>query len=224
MPEVKIVAETGRVTGSRSAGRLRAQGKVPAVIYGHGMDPISVAVEGRALRSALNTEAGTNALLTLEVDGTSHLTMARDLQRHPVRNTVVHVDFQIVRRDEVMAVEVPLTLVGDAEAVRRGDGMVDQQLHTLSVSATPDRIPNSIEVDISALAVGDTIRVSDLPLPEGVSADLDPETAVVVGQAPQAGAEGAATQVEAGEGADAAAPDAAAARAEAGASGDLEEG
>lgn len=194
MPEVKIVAETGRSTGSRPSGRLRMEGKIPAVIYGHGIDPISVAIEGRALRSALTTDAGLNALVSLDVDGTSHLTMARVLQRHPVRNTVVHVDFQIVRRDEVMSVEVPITIVGEAEAVFRGDGVVDQQLYTLTVNATPDRIPHSIDVDISDLEIGSTIRVSDLRLPVGTETDLDPEIAVIVGQPPQAAAEAEAIE------------------------------
>lgn len=190
MPEVKIVAETGRPTGSRPSGRLRAEGKVPAVIYGHGIDPISVAVDGRTLRAALSTDAGLNALLSVEVDGTSHLAMARVLQRHPVRNTVVHVDFQVVRRDEVMSVEVPVVLVGDAELVTRDRGVVEQQLHTLTVQATPDRIPHSIEVDVAELRVGDTVRVGDLKLPAGASTDLDPEAAVVIAQPPQVPTEG----------------------------------
>jgi len=194
MPEVKIVAETGRKTGSRASGRLRHEGRVPGVIYGHGIAPISVAVDARELRHALSSDAGLNALLSLEVDGTSHLTMARVLQRHPVRHTLVHVDFQIVRRDEVMSVEVPLHLVGEAEAVHRGDGVVDQQLHALTVNATPDRIPHTVEVDISALEVGTTIRVGDIRLPSGVSTDVDPEAAVVVGQPPQAAAEAEAIE------------------------------
>ena len=199
MPEVKIVAETGRKTGSRASGRLRHEGRVPGVIYGHGISPISVAVDARELRHALSTDAGLNALLSLEVDGTSHLTMARVLQRHPVRHTLVHVDFQIVRRDEVMSVEVPLHLVGEAEAVHRDDGVVDQQLHSLTVKATPDRIPHAVEVDISALEVGSTIRVGDVRLPAGVSTEVDPDAPVVVGQPPQAAAEAEAIEAEAAE-------------------------
>ncbi|HUZ42855.1 MAG TPA: 50S ribosomal protein L25 [Acidimicrobiales bacterium] len=196
MPEVKIVAETGRRTGTRSSGRLRGEGRIPAVIYGHGIDPISIAVDARELRSALSTDAGLNALLSLDVDGTSHLTMARVLQRHPVRHTVMHVDFQIVRRDEVMSVEVQISLVGEADLVTRDNGVVDQQLHSLTVKATPDRIPHGIEVDISALEVGSTIRVADITLPSGVETDVDPEAPVVVGQPPQAAAEAEAMDAE----------------------------
>ena len=199
MPEITITAETGRPTGSRAAGRLRSEGKIPGIVYGHGMDPIPVAVEGRALRAALSTDAGTNALLSMRLDGQTRLAMARVIQRHPVRHTVVHVDFQIVRRDEVVSADVPITLVGEAEAVHRDDGVVDLQLHALAVKATPDRLPHGIEVDISGLEVGQTIRVGDLPLPDGVSTDVDGDQAVVVGQPPQAGAEAAAIEAEAAE-------------------------
>lgn len=167
------------------------------MIYGHGTDPVSVAVDGRALRSALTTDAGLNALLDLQVDGTSHLTVARDIQRDPVRGTVIHVDFQIVRRDEVIAAEVPVNLVGEPIALHRADGVVDHQLFTLTVHATPGRIPNDLEIDISELLVGDTIRVGDLALPEGVSTDVDPEAAVVVGQPPQVSDEDLVTEAEA---------------------------
>lgn len=181
------------------------------MVYGHGIDPMPVAVNGRALRAALSTEAGLNALLDLQVDGSSHLTLARELQRDPIRHRVTHVDFQVVRRDEVISADVPIALVGEALHVHQGDGVVEQQMFNMAVHATPDRIPNSIEVDISELAIGDTIRVGDLPLPEGVSSDADPEAAVVVGQPPQVEA---LTAEEAAEAADAAA--AAAAPGEAG--------
>ena len=167
------------------------------MIYGHGADPVSVAVDGRALRSALTTDAGLNALLDLQVDGNSHLTVARDIQRDPVRGTVIHVDFQIVRRDEIIAAEVPVNLVGDALELHRADGVVDHQLVTLTVHATPGRIPNDVEIDISALDVGDTIRVGDIRLPDGVTTDVDPEAPVVVGQPPQVSEEDLVTEAEA---------------------------
>ncbi len=199
MPEITLPAEAGRTTGSRPSGRLRATGKIPGVVYGHGTHPVPVAVDGRALRSALTTEAGLNALLDLQVDGTSYLTIARDVQRDPVRGTVLHVDFQIVRRDEVISADVPVHLVGEPEELHRADGVVDHQLFTLTVHATPGRIPNVVEVDISDLDVGDTVRVGDLRLPEGVTTEVDPEAPIVVGQPPQVTAEDLVTEEEAAQ-------------------------
>jgi large subunit ribosomal protein L25 len=144
-----------------------------------------VAVDAKDLRAALTTDAGLNALLALKVDGSTHLTMAKVVQRHPVRGTVAHVDFQIVRRDEVVTAEVPIVLVGEAVLIHRDDGHVDHQLFNIAVDAVPGRIPNIVEVDISGLTIGQTIRVAELGLPGGVTTEVDPEAPVVVGQAPQ---------------------------------------
>lgn len=227
MPEITLVADAGRDAGTSAAKRLRAAGKVPGVVYGHGMDPLPVAVDARALRGALTTEAGLNALLSLKVEGADHLTMAREIQRDRVRGTVLHVDFQIVRRDEVISADVPINLVGDAIKVHRGDGVVSHELFSLTVQATPDRLPHSIEVDVAAMEIGDHIRVADLQLPEGVTTEVDPEATIVVAQPPQVSesdlvtedalaeaAEAAAAEDEAGEaaegeGGEAAAPEAA---------------
>jgi len=189
MEEVVLTAEAGRVTGSSTARRLRGAGKIPAVLYGHGVDPQPLAVEGRELRLALNHEAGLNALISLDVDGNRHLAMARQLQKDPVRGTVAHVDFVIVRRDEVVTVEVPVRLEGEAILVHREDGLVEQQLFSLTVHATPSAIPSHIEVDISELGIGDAIRVSDLKLADGVTTDVDPEETIVAGQASRVSAE-----------------------------------
>ena len=110
MAEITLVAEPGRTTGSSESRRLRAAGRIPAVVYGHGMEGLSVSVDGRELRHALSGDAGTNQLLELKIGSDSHLAMARVLQRHPVRHTVMHVDFQVVSRDEVISAEVPLVL------------------------------------------------------------------------------------------------------------------
>jgi large subunit ribosomal protein L25 len=211
MPEITLTAETGRPTGSRAANRLRAAGRIPAVLYGHGTDPLPIAVEARSLRAALSGDAGLNALLNLELDGKPQLAMAKDIQRHPVRNTVTHVDFLLVSRDEVITADVPIQVVGEAGAVNRNDGVVEQSLFSLTVHAKPGDLPNQIEVDISDMEIGDAIRVDDLDLPAGVHTDLDPETAIVVAQGAQAeavpegeeaaeGAEGEGTGGAEGEG------------------------
>ena len=185
MAEIQLTAETGREAGTRSSKRLRREGKIPGVVYGHGADPVSVAVDARELRHALNGEAGVNALLNLSIDGRSQLTMARVLQRHPVRNTVTHVDFQVVSRDEVMSADVPFVLVGEAREVTNNDGVVEQAMFSLTINATPSAIPAHLEIDISGLTIGDAIRVGDLQLPSGVSTDVDGEEAIVVAQGAQ---------------------------------------
>jgi large subunit ribosomal protein L25 len=198
MPEITLVAEAGRPTGSRPASRLRAAGRVPAVVYGHGMDPLPVAVDARELRAALNTEAGVNVVLQLEVAGERHLAMPRVLQRHPVRNNVIHVDFQVVRADEEVTAEVPIVLVGEAVEVTRAGGVLDHALLALTVSARPGSIPNNLEVDVSGLAVGDAVRVGDLSLPRGVTTAVDAEQPVVVAQSPASTAAAEAEEAEAG--------------------------
>ncbi len=203
MPEITLAAEVGRSLGSRSSRRLRTEGKIPGVIYGHGSEPVPVAVVGRELRIALSGESGSNTLLSLVAGDTTFLTLARAMQRHPVKGTVTHVDFQIVRRDEVIAAEVPVNLTGEALEVQHGDGLVEQQLFTLSVRARPADIPSSIEVDITDLVIGGAIRIADLTLPNGVTTELEDDVAIVAGQAPRVTAEGEG-EGEATEGAEAA--------------------
>src|SRR5580658_8179770 len=169
MAEVVLAAEVGRPLGSRAVRRLRREGKIPGVIYGHGTEPLPVAVEARELRVALNGEAGANQLLSLETGSGTFLTLARDMQRHPVAQTVTHVDFQIVRRDEVISADVPVVLIGEALEVQHGEGLVDQQMFTLAINALPADIPTSIELDITDLIIGAQLRVSDLTLPAGVT-------------------------------------------------------
>ncbi|HVA10119.1 MAG TPA: 50S ribosomal protein L25 [Acidimicrobiales bacterium] len=185
MADVTLAAEVGRPLGSRATRRLRREGKIPGVIYGHGTDPVSVAVEARELRHALNGEAGANQLLSLETGSGTYLTLAREMQRHPVAQTVTHVDFQIVRRDEVISADVPIVLTGEALEVQHGDGLVDQQMFTLPIRALPAAIPTSVEIDITELTIGAQLRVSDLTLPDGVTTDVDPETAIAIGQPPR---------------------------------------
>ena len=184
MAEITLKVESGRPLGTRPSGRLRTAGKIPGVVYGHGMAPIPVAIGARDLRAALTTEAGLNALLSLKIGDTTHLAIAKVLQRHPVRQTVTHVDFQVVRRDEIVTAEVRIALVGESEAVHRVEGTIDQEMLSLQIKAKPGDVPVVIEVDVSALEVGDSLRVSDLVLPEGVTTDVDPEAAVAIAHRP----------------------------------------
>jgi large subunit ribosomal protein L25 len=226
MAEVVLAAEVGRPLGSRAVRRLRREGKIPGVIYGHGTEPLPVAVGARELRVALNGEAGANQLLSLDTGSDTYLTVARDMQRHPVAQTVTHVDFVIVRRDEVISADVPITLVGEATEVHHGDGLVDQQMFTLPINAVPANIPDRLEADISDLTIGGQVRVSDLTLPDGVTTDVDPDTAVAIGQPPRVVAlEEEAEAVEGeGEGEEAAAVETVDATGEAAGTASSEEG
>jgi large subunit ribosomal protein L25 len=179
MPEITLDAEVGRPTGSSDTRRLREEGKIPGVIYGQGIESLPVAVDGKAFRHALSGEQGLNTLLDLVAGKKHYLVLAREIQRHPVRGTVNHVDFQVVSRTQGVEVEVPLEVVGDAVEVRHHDWEVDQQLFSVHVRAQPDKIPASITVDISELQVGGAIRIGDLALPEGVEATQDPLTTVI---------------------------------------------
>lgn len=185
MPAITLTAETGRPLGSRAANRLRASGKIPGVIYGHGSEPVPVAIDARSLRAALSGDAGLNALLEIDLGGQTITAMAKDIQRDNVRGVLSHVDFLLVNRDEVITADVPVVLVGEAEEVHRGDGVVDQSLFSLTVHAKPGDLPHQIEVDVSDMQIGDAIRVDDLDLPAGVTTDQEGETAIAVAQPPQ---------------------------------------
>ena len=174
-----LVATTGRETGSAASRRLRREDKIPGVLYGHGMSPVSVVVDRRDLRLALG-HGGVNSLVNLDVDGSTYPAIVKEMQRHPVRRTVTHVDFMQVNLTESLTVSVTIRLEGEAKAVQSEGGLVDPALNTLEVTATAQNIPNEIVIDITDMKPGDVIRIADLSLPSGVVATGDPEEAVVI--------------------------------------------
>lgn len=178
MSELLLTATTGRLTGTRSSRRLRSEGLVPAVLYGLSEDPVSISVDWPELRKALSTDAGTNALITIDVEGTKQLSIVKDIQRHPTRRDVLHVDFIRLDPNADVEVEVPLILTGEARKVHQVSGMVDQTAFTLSVFSKPDNIPTEVTADISELEVGETITVGDVQMPEGVRAAADADETV----------------------------------------------
>ena len=179
MAQTLLVAHTGRVTGSASSRRLRREDKIPGVLYGQGMEPVVLHVERRDLRQALSGSAGSNTVLNLQVDGKTYPAIIKEMQRHPVRRTVSHVDFLQVNLQEAVTVSVPVRLEGEAKAVVSNGGLVDPAVDTLEVSTTPGNIPDEIVIDITSMQVGDVIRLADLQLPTGVSALGDPDMPVV---------------------------------------------
>jgi len=207
MSEVTLTASTGRETGTRPSRRVRREGRVPAVVYGGGDPAVSVTVDRRELRRVLSTDAGQNALITLSVDGDSLLTVVKDLQRHPVRRDVTHIDFLKVDASQPIEVEIPIRLVGEAKEVNTNGGITEQRLTALKVLVRPDSIPDSVEVDISDLTLTTSIQVKDLVLPEGCEAITDADQAVVTAELTRAAVterEGEGEEGEAGaEGAEA---------------------
>jgi large subunit ribosomal protein L25 len=167
MEQVSLRAEPRQESGSRESRRLRAEGAVPAVLYGRGLGNFPLSVNRRELYAALHTESGTNALINLEVGSDKYLTVARELQRHPVRGEVMHLDFINISLDEAITAEVGIEYVGEPEGTKEG-GIVETIRASVMISALPLDIPSSVEVDISALEVGDTLTAADLPVIEGV--------------------------------------------------------
>lgn len=178
MAEQVLTAELGRTPGSRSSRRLRGEGRVPGVVYGLGAEPVSVTVDFRELRGVLTTDAGLNAVIKLEVAGETEISIVKEIQRHPVRHEVLHVDFLRVDPDEEVEVEVRILTTGEAREVTQADGIVDQTLFSIPVFAKLDAIPNEFVVDISHLTVGDSLRVSDIVFPAGVRPAIESDVAI----------------------------------------------
>jgi large subunit ribosomal protein L25 len=178
MEQVSLRAETGRASGSRSSRRLRRTGKVPAVVYGRGLTAVPVAVDRRDLYGVLHTEAGLNAVINLQVSGDEYLTVAREIQRDPVRGEITHLDFLQISLDEAIQAEVGLDFAGEPVGVRDG-GVVEQVRTSVYVEALPMAIPSSISIDISELGIGESLSIGDLPELEGVSYVDDAELTLV---------------------------------------------
>jgi len=179
--DLKLEAETGRTLGSGSSRRLRRSNKIPAIVYGQDSDPISVTLDRLKFRAALNA-AGPNAVITLDVDGTDHLTIVKNMQRDPIANRVTHVDFMLIDLDQRLTVDVPISLVGLAVIVDLEGAVVQQQMMTLTVEAPAGNIPQLFEADISELSIDNPIRVSDLEMGSGVVPQAEDDALIAIGQ------------------------------------------
>ena len=179
MSQISLQASTTRAHGTRNSRRLRLAGSIPAVVYGEGVSPLPVSVDAKAFRTAVSGEQGLNTLIDLDAEGQKYIVLAREIQRHPVRGTVAHIDFQVVDPNKPVEAVVPLHLIGDAVEVRHADWEIDQQMFSCAIHTRPDLIPTHINVDISALTPGSAIHVKDVVLPEGVAAAGDPAANVV---------------------------------------------
>lgn len=178
MAEVKLKAQSRDAVGKGAARKIRAAGKVPGVLYGPEVEPMRLAVDAQELWHALHTDAGTNVLINLAVDGDTFLTMPREVQRDIVRGTLLHVDFLRIRRDVAIQVDVPVQLVGESVGVKEG-GVVEHHLWELRIECLPTQVPESVEADISALAINDSLHVSDLRIPQHLTVLTPLEEALV---------------------------------------------
>ncbi|MEV4889776.1 50S ribosomal protein L25/general stress protein Ctc [Nonomuraea sp. NPDC055795] len=172
MSEVRIAAEARTEFGKGAARKIRRADKVPAVLYGHGIDPKHLTLPGHEVLLALRTA---NVLIHLKGDGVDELALPKGVQRDPIRGFVEHLDLLLVKRGEKVTVEIPVTTVGDVDS----EGILDQQLMSIGVEAEATHIPTGIEVDVEGFAVGRVVTAADLVVPQGSSLAADPETVVL---------------------------------------------
>jgi large subunit ribosomal protein L25 len=177
---VRLEVKERERTGSREARRLRRDGLVPGVLYGRGKSPHPICVPERELRRALTGGHGLHAILDVVLEGqkTTHASILKEAQEDPIKGRVIHVDLQEVRLDQPIQAQVVVELVGESEGVKEG-GVLSQVVREINVEALPMEIPDRLELDVSGMAIGDTLRLADLPPREGVTYLDDPEETVL---------------------------------------------
>ena len=187
MANTTLNAKSRSGTGKGAARTLRRDGQVPAVIYGHAREPLSISVDAKELSLLLDRISAASTVVELAIDGGSARTLIREIQRHPVKkHNILHVDFQELVAGEKVTVSVPLVFVNQEALIRATGGILDQVMHELEIEVDPSAIPNHIDVDVAALTIGHSLHVSDITLPAGVETLDDPEATVCVLSAPRA--------------------------------------
>jgi large subunit ribosomal protein L25 len=189
MATATLAAELRTETGKGVARKLRAAGRVPAVIYGHNREPQPLSVNARELDRLLERVSAGSTVIELGLDGAAARTLIREIQRHPVKRNVVHVDFQELVAGERITVNCPIVYVGVAAGVREQGGLLEEVMRELYISVDPASMPNHIDVDVTAVTIGHPLHVRDLTLPAGVQVLDDPDATVVAVSAPKAAVE-----------------------------------
>ncbi len=178
--EKNLLKATRRTVTGKQVSTLRRQGQLPAVMYGHGIDPIAISLDAHSASLAL-TGLSSSTLVNIELEGQVKAALVREKQRDPVKRTLVHVDFQVVSMTEKIRTKVSIVLDGVAPAVKDFNGVVVTNVSDIEVEALPNDLPEHILVDISGLTgIGDAIHVKDLNIGKGVHLFADPEEVVVV--------------------------------------------
>jgi large subunit ribosomal protein L25 len=186
MATVSLSANSRDARGKGAARTLRSQGQIPAVIYGHGRDPLPLALNARDLDKMLSHIQAESTVIEVTVGGQTAKTLIREIQRHPIKRQILHVDFQALVAGEKVTVSIPIVLVGIPEGVRLEGGVLDHTLRELEIEVDPSNIPDRVELDVTNMVIGDSKHVSDLSIPAGVEVLDDPETSVAVLAAPRA--------------------------------------
>jgi large subunit ribosomal protein L25 len=194
MATASLSATLRNDTGKGVARTLRRAGNIPAVIYGHQRTPQPLTVAARDLDRLLSHISADNTVIEIAMDGTNTRALIREIQRHPFRAEILHVDFQEIVAGEKVTVRVPITLVGTPVGVRLGGGIVDHTHRELTLSVDPANIPNHIEVNIDHLELGGSVHVSEVQIPAGATVLDEPTAAVVVIATPRAAVEAAAAE------------------------------
>ena len=199
--QIKLNVQTRSETGRNAVKKIKGAGFVPAVIYGKRETPVNLQVSAREIEDLLNHATGENVLVELEMGGAgqSRLALIQEVQHHPVRRNVLHVDFHAVNPNEVLHAHVPIEVRGEPNGVKNRGGLLEVSLHSLEVECLPKDLPECIVVDVSALDLGEAVHISQLQLPAGVVARGNPELTVLHVSAPKtdSGAEaGGPTQPE----------------------------
>jgi large subunit ribosomal protein L25 len=199
MAYVQLNASPRSQIGKGAARTLRREGKIPGIIYGHAREPMALAIDRRELEKLLSRIAAESTVIEVSLDGTTARTLIREIQRHPFKREILHVDFQELVAGEKVTVNVPIVLSGTAEGVRAEGGTLDQTMRELEIRVDPANIPGPFEVDVSSLRIGQSIHVSDLAIPEGVEVLDDQDATVCVVSAPRAIEEPVAVEAVAAE-------------------------
>lgn len=206
-----LKATTRSDAGKGVARKLRRAGQIPAVVYGDGADSLPLSLDAHDTLVLFQRISVENTIVSLDTDkGESIDTLVREVQVHPFRDDILHVDFLRIRKGMAVDVNVPVRLEGVPDGVRLEGGILEQIIHDLSVRCIPSKIPEVIEVDVSGLAVGESVHVSDLPTEEGFEILADPVRTICLVSMPRVAAESDTDEDEAEDGVDAPAGDAAA--------------
>ena len=195
MATVQLSAVTRDSSGKGAARTLRSAGQIPAVIYGHARAPQSLAVPTREFEKLLERVSAESTVIELTLAGGVARTLIRDIQRHPYKKQILHIDFQELVAGEKVSVNVPIVLVGVPDGVRVSGGILSQVMSELTIRCDPVNIPRRVEADVTHVLIGHSLHVSDLKVPEGVEILDDAETTIAVVSAPKVEAE--ATPAEA---------------------------